>query len=153
MDPSTQNAAVLIEPYEMDEPGGKVYSETYAINQFPYGVHALPERWERPLKYRYVEHAERGAIYKAARYGIPTEELVMVCPWMACTDCARALILAGIPMLVTHKQAYDRSPTSWIDDLKIAKQMLSEAGVSVEMVDAPKLGAPPVLHSGEVWEP
>lgn len=61
-DMSTQNAAFLV-----DE-DGKIYVRE--INRFPDGVKETAERWERPLKYKFVEHAERNAIYAAARKGI-----------------------------------------------------------------------------------
>src|ERR1035441_3977564 len=95
IDPSKHNGAVLAA-----ENGTPIHS-TAACNQFPAGVNELPgERWERPAKYQFIEHAERNAIYRAARQGIPTEGLVLVCPWSACTDCARAIIQSGIVMLV-----------------------------------------------------
>jgi dCMP deaminase len=44
-----------------------------ACNTYPNGVHeCIPERTEAPLKYVWTEHAERNAIYLAARRGIST---------------------------------------------------------------------------------
>ena len=39
-------------------------------NTFPKGVKSSKERLERPLKYFYIEHAERGAVYEAAKLGV-----------------------------------------------------------------------------------
>ncbi|MDX1607945.1 MAG: deaminase [Candidatus Spechtbacterales bacterium] len=143
-DPSTQNAALLVD----DE--GKILSK--GINKFPKGVTDKPERWERPLKYKIIEHAERNAIYEAAKEGIATEGLVMVCPWAACSDCARAIIQSGIAGLITHKQAHERSPDFWSKEIEVAFEMLDEAGVWVVMCDI-KVGVEGLLHSGEIWNP
>ncbi|MEK7179383.1 MAG: deaminase [Patescibacteria group bacterium] len=143
-DPSTQNAALLI-----DESGTILGSDT---NRFPDGVKNIPERWERPLKYKIVEHAERNVIFQLARQGIKIHALTMVCPWAACSDCARAIIQSGVKKLVTHKQAYDRSPDFWQQDIEIALMMLREADVEVVMYDG-LIGVQGVLHSGQLWNP
>ena len=142
-DPSTQNAALLIDD-------GVVVLK--AFNEFPIGVEYTDERWERPLKYKIIEHAERHVIYKAARQGIATEGLTMVSPWSACADCARAIIQAGIKCLVRHKEAGDRSPEFWLEEIQVADQMFKEAGVEVLDYHG-KIGAPEVRHSGQIWSP
>lgn len=144
-DPSTQNAALLVE-----SDGSVVLAD---VNRFPDGVAATPERWERPGKYRYVEHAERNLCYRAARRGIAMDRLTMVCPWAPCPECARAIIQSGIVLLVTHKQAHDRTPERWRGEIAVAFAMLAEAGVEVVMVDGAIGGTGVLRHSGEEWEP
>ncbi len=144
VDPSTQNGAILIQS------DGSV--RAMGCNRLPDNIASKPERWERPLKYKVVEHAERNVIYKAARYGIATDGLIMVCPWAPCTDCARAIIQSGIKKLITHKQAYDRSPDSWRVDIDLALSMLAEASIDVLMFDG-FVGVPSLRHSGQVWNP
>lgn len=143
-DPSTQNAALLVSD------SGFILSK--AVNEFPDGVKYSPERWERPLKYKIIEHAERNALFDLAKKGIRTEGLVMVCPWAACSDCARAIIQCGIRKLVTHKQAHDRSPEFWQKEIEVAFVMLREANVEIEMYDG-IIGVEDVLHSGKLWNP
>src|SRR3989344_7781933 len=126
-DPSTQNGVLLVNNC------GQVYRE--AINNFPHGIANKPERLERQLKYKFVEHAERAVIYCAARTGFKTEHLTMVCPWMPCCDCARAVIESGITKLITHKQINDRTPDRWKEDQALALSMLEEAGVNVVVYD------------------
>lgn len=142
-DPSTQNGALIL----ID---GKI--ETLDHNRFPDGVEELPERYERPLKYKVIEHAERNAIFAAAKKGICTHGATMVCPWAACSDCARAIIQAGIKTLVTHKQAFDRSPDHWKKDIEIAFTMFEEAKINIVWYDG-IVGGPEVLHSGQKWNP
>lgn len=65
----------------------------------------LEERWNRrPEKYRWVEHAERNAIYQAARLGISTEGSVMYfnTAGVPCSDCMRACIQAGVKEFVSR---------------------------------------------------
>ncbi len=145
-DPSTQNGALLIN----DSANLIVATD---CNRFPDGVEYKPERWERPLKYKIIEHAERNVIFKAATKGISTKNLTMACGWAACPDCARAIIQSGIRKLITHKQANDRSPPFWADEIKIAHEMFREAGIEVIEYDGPIGFDRKVRHSGEEWEP
>ena len=149
-DPSTQNAAIVVAPH--DDAANTKYILGLGINRFPDGVRYTDERWERPLKYKWVEHAERNAIYDAARRGVALEGATMVCPWAACSDCARAVIQSGITRVVTHKQAHDRSPEFWLEEIKFAFQMWEEAGIELEFYDGP-VGILDVRMNGELWNP
>ena len=152
VDPSTQNAAVIVDAIAGNPGGGFILDGTWATNSLPYGVTETPERWERPLKYSVVEHAERNSIYRAARHGIATGGHAMVCPWEPCTDCARAVIQAGIHTLVTHSGMNAHTPDSWAESIALARGMLTEAGVLVLDIDG-FLDAPGVRHTGEIWFP
>ena len=143
-DPSTQNAALLVND------AGSIIAK--AVNEFPYGVKYTPERWERPLKYKIIEHAERNVLFQLAKTGLETNGLIMVCPWAACSDCARAIIQCGVKQLITHKQAHDRSPDFWRQEIEVAFIMLQEANVNVVMYDG-LVGVEGVLHSGQRWNP
>ena len=141
---STQNSALLI-----DGQGNIVLSAT---NSFPNNVKEIKERQEdKSTRYKYSVHAERNVLYLAAKEGIKTEGMTMVCPWATCTDCAQAIIQAGIKKLVTHKQALDRSG-HWKEDIEFAFNMLKEAGVEIVVFDG-KMGIGKILRSGEQWEP
>jgi dCMP deaminase len=143
-DPSTQNGAVLVNSK------GLIVSE--ACNDFPMGVKSTLERWERPLKYQFVCHAEAAAIYMAAKHGVKTNGLTMVCQWAACARCAISIIQAGIVRLVTHKQAHERSPEMWKKEIEVAFTMFKEVGVEVVFYDG-VVGGPEVRHSGHIWKP
>jgi dCMP deaminase len=77
-DPSTQNGAILVAE-------GGTEPLAIGINEFPLNVEDKPERWDRPLKYEYIEHAEKNVIFDAAWRGVATEGLIMYCCWAACT--------------------------------------------------------------------
>lgn len=147
-DPSTQNGAIVLSQE------GEVIGRGW--NAFPSGVESRPERWARPLKYSIIEHAERNAIFYAARMGQSTYKGFMMCPWAACADCARAIIQSGIKTLVRHQEATDRSPDSWKESIAIADEMLDEAGVTViDYSGQLDVGGEhfQVLHTGELWRP
>jgi dCMP deaminase len=120
-DPSTQNGAVLVPLAGMLVSG---------YNRFPDGVAYSDERWLRPAKYSYVEHAERNAVYAAARYGTLTHGATLYCPWAACADCARAIIQAGIVRLV-RLGSMSNTNERWDDSVRVGDVMLAEAGVAV----------------------
>lgn len=126
-DPSTQNGAIIMTA------GGWVSGE--GANHFPRGVKELEERWGRPQKYAFVEHAERNAIFQAARDGTGTKGCTMYCPWYACSDCARAIIQAGITEVVGHKKCFDLTPDHWKDSIKTAFIMFDEAGIKTRTIE------------------
>ena len=106
---------------------GVVISDGY--NAFPRGVHETNDRWQRPNKYLWVEHAERNAIYKAARMGISLDGSVAACTLFPCADCARAMIQVGVKKLIVKKP--DMNDARWGENFHVAEQMFSEAGVVI----------------------
>ena len=143
-DRSTQNAAVLISQ------SGGFLSQTLAVNDFPYGVSKSPERFERPKKYLYTEHAERNALYNAANAGIRTNGLAMAAIWAACADCARAIIQTGITMLIRYDLS---SPSHWAESNQAADEMLNEAGVRIINISGVFSSVQPILRDGNLWVP
>lgn len=100
------------------------------FNGFPRGVDDEPEyRHQRPLKYKWTEHAERNAIYNAARVGTPLESCRMYLPWFPCMDCARAIIQSGISELICIEP--DWSDPQWAEDFAAVPQLLGEGGVQI----------------------
>ena len=104
-DMHTQNGAILV-------PRAAAYV-CVGVNKVPAGIWASPDRLARPAKYEYIEHAERMAIYQAARVGTPTRGATLYCPWFACMDCARAIIVAGITEVVGHVRPRAATPERW----------------------------------------
>ncbi len=144
-DPSTQVCALLVylpEKDWFDHQGNKNffnshierYIRTYGVNKFPENVIETPERWQKPLKYSYITHAETNAIYSAARSGIVTEELTMIANWFACESCAKAIIQAGIKEVIGHTSPLHEGHQAWSESIKIGDQMLKEAGVKFRRI-------------------
>jgi dCMP deaminase len=122
-DTSTRNGAILVTEAGLTRCGG--------WNDIPQKVRDLPERRVRPLKYRFTHHAERATISAAAKMGIVTGGLTMVCPWSACDQCALAIIDAGIRRLVRHKIPQHALRADWVESVATGDIMLREAGVEV----------------------
>ena len=123
-DPSTKVGAIVVGPDR------EIRSTGY--NGLVRGVDDnKPERLERPTKYDFFEHAERNAIYNACLTGTSLKGCVMYATHAPCTDCARAIIQAGIAMVVTHKVEIDESTpqNTWRDKLGYSREMFDEAGV------------------------
>lgn len=121
-DPSRKNGALIVKD-------GTIVSS--GINRLPDGVVSSPARWVRPAKYHFVEHAERDALYDAARRGITLGGATMVCPWAACADCARAIIALGISVLVRSRTRLMVNDPLWTPQIRAGDAMLHEAGVEV----------------------
>jgi dCMP deaminase len=120
-DQSTKLGAIVVGPDQEIRATG--------YNSFPRKIRDnLPERQARPWKYKFVEHAERNAIYAAARVGTPLKGCTIYCAWPPCTDCARGIIQAGIIEIVVRTLEV---PDRWKEDMGAAMEMLLEARVSI----------------------
>ena len=75
---------------------------TTGYNGFCRGINDdADDRHDRPEKYFWVEHAERNAIYNAARNGIPLEGCTAyVSNLLPCADCTRGMIQSGIKRII-----------------------------------------------------
>jgi dCMP deaminase len=146
-DLSTQNGAVLVDPIT-----GTPILTTAACNHLPRGVKTTDERLQRPLKYQYTEHAERGSIYLAASQGICTAGLILAAGWAACSDCGRGIIEAGISTLLRHAPPDDGAADRWRESIALADIMMAEAGIEVVEYSG-KIGCAPVLRDGQPWQP
>ena len=87
-------------------------------NDHPRGVRDEPIRRQRPDKYLWTEHAERNAIFNAARIGVPLKGGRIYVTRVPCPDCARAIQQAGIRDVVTtladDEEAFaSRMNTQW----------------------------------------
>ena len=143
-DTSTQVGAVIAGPdHEVRSTG---------FNDFPRGVsdvivpkivddkylQSVTDRRQRPQKYLWSEHAERNAIYNAARCGIALKgcSIYIVCsrPLPICVDCARSIIQSGLIEAVIDID-YDKMAENWKTDFKenyeVANLMFYESGVKV----------------------
>jgi dCMP deaminase len=101
-------------------------------NSFPRGLDdSKIERQERPEKYFWFEHAERNAIYNAARIGVSTEgsEIYLTCD-IPCPDCARAIINAGIKKIHCKKGGGTKSEV-WLEGFKRSAVMFEECGIEI----------------------
>jgi dCMP deaminase len=139
--PTTHNAAFIIDGDAIVVRGK---------NDLPPGVKASSERLDGENRHIYLNHAERDAVYRAAREGIKTDGLTMVMPWLPCVNCANAVISSGIKRLIVHKQMAERTREKWQQELRAAVTIMQETGILVIAYDG-SVGAK-AYQSGEHWD-
>lgn len=106
------------------------------FNGFPRGVAGNVEQRfsaENSEKYYWFEHAERNAIFNAARVGISTENCILYSTLFPCSDCLRALIQCGVAELNTFSppegdEYFQRS-------FEVSLEMASESGLQIKLFD------------------
>jgi dCMP deaminase len=114
--------------------GGSREIRAIGYNGFPRGTDDdAAERHDRPMKYLWTEHAERNAIYQAARCGIAVHGCTMYLPWFPCMDCARAIVQVGIARLVAMKP--DTSEPEWGKHFEAAVELFREAEIQIDFDD------------------
>jgi dCMP deaminase len=139
-DPRTQNGAIIVNS------NGEIIGE--GANRFPDGVQCLPERLLPENKRDYLEHAERDAIFSTIRRGKNPRGCTMYVPWFACSDCAKAIIGAGITRVIGHLAPCNASG-AWADSIQIGLAMLEEAGIRYEYFDG-IIGVDGLRFAGQV---
>ena len=102
-------------------------------NSFPRGINDnIEERQERPEKYYWIEHAERNAIYNAARIGVSLRESTMYLTCgIPCSDCAKGIISSGIKRIHCKIKDTTRNREYWDEHAKRSLQMFKESGVDI----------------------
>lgn len=102
---------------------------SHGVNVLSRGVTKTEERVTKPGKYNWISHAERNAIYNAARLGIKTKGATMYVTYFPCSDCARGITQAGIAKVYTEKPDFNHHKwgESWVESV----MMLKECGVEI----------------------
>lgn len=129
-------------------------------DQISTGYNAFTKGWvpseadhERPRKYQIIEHAERRAIYSAAKEGFCTYGGTMVATWAACSDCARAIVECGIQRLIRHYPILDDATERWLESITIGDQILKAGGVEIIDIMGRIPGAPAIVRDGKAYFP
>ena len=124
-DQSTQIGAVIVGEDK------EVLSTGY--NSFPRGLDdSKQERQERPEKYFWMEHAERNAIYNAARIGVSLKNsIIYLTSGLPCMDCARGIVNSGIKTVYCKQVCTTKNKDKWDESQKKSLQLLLECGVDV----------------------
>jgi dCMP deaminase len=124
-DQSTQIGAVIV---GVDN---EVLSTGY--NSFPRGLaDDVESRQERPEKYFWFEHAERNAIYNAARVGTPLKgSSIYLTSGLPCMDCARGIVNSGIKKVYCKRICTTTNKEKWEESQKRSRELLIECGIEV----------------------
>ncbi len=100
------------------------------FNGVPRKLNDNLSRYEKPMKYLYVEHAERNAIYNQH---CDISSSTIYSTLFPCVDCARAIIQSDIIQVVSFKPDFNHH--KWGDQFKLALNMFMEAGIDVVYID------------------
>jgi len=115
----------------VDPDGNDVRATGY--NGLPRGVLAQDDgRFDRASgeKFFWFEHAERNAIYNAARSGVSLLGCTAYVNRFPCADCGRALIQSGITQIVAPP--IPKADGALDHSFQVSLRMLREAGLSVK---------------------
>lgn len=89
----------------------------------------------RPQKYAWTEHAERNAIYNAARIGTSLVGGTLYVQGVPCINCARAIVQSGIRKVkIGNCLNFDAS--KWGEEQEQAKKLFAECGVQLTFLEA-----------------
>lgn len=107
-------------------------------NGFPIGANDnIEERHERPTKYLITEHAERNAIYSAAKEGRSLKNSIIYIDYYPCTDCARAIIQSGIKEIVLDGKDWEEKvkywDERWKENMNFSKEILKECDIKIRI--------------------
>ena len=116
-DPNTKVGACVYDP-----DSGTMY---FGYNGFARGVTDSTTRWQRPIKYEYVIHAEDNAIIKALRGLGNLSQCIMYCTHKPCHKCMSKIIQVGI------KTIYYHTPH---DDSKITDELAAECAIGLYLI-------------------
>lgn len=129
-DPHTKIGSVIVGPNH------EIRSTGY--NSFPRNINDTnPDRLNRPEKYLWIEHAERNAIYNAARMGTALEGCTLYCVTYPCVECARAIVQAGIAEVIIRADWLDDKlefAVRWAEMFDRTVQMFKEANITLKEV-------------------
>jgi dCMP deaminase len=136
-DRSTKCGAVIVDEHQCEVASG--------YNGFPRDIDDENNAYHaRPLKYDMTEHAERNAIYAAAAGRGGTRGCTMYLAhsphFGICTDCARAIIQAGIERVIGPAEKFEGKGEQWLHNVRVAYHMLKEAGVEIRYINIPVKG-------------
>lgn len=102
-------------------------------NSFPRGLDdSIEERQERPEKYFWFEHAERNAIFNAARIGVSLKNsTIYITSGIPCMDCARGIVNSGIKTVWCKYTCTTKNKEKWEESQKRSLQLFDECGIQV----------------------
>lgn len=120
-DPGTTVGCVLVKDRRIIASG---------FNGFPANLSDDLDRYlDRDYKLAVTVHAEANAILNAAKNGARTEGATAYVTFPPCSQCAAALIQAGVSKVICPDP--DLAPERWRTSFKMGNRMLHSAGVEI----------------------
>lgn len=144
-DPSTRVGSVIVSS------DNQIIATGY--NGLPRGLEDTKERYEKPLKYQLISHAEENCILQCARSNISAKGSKIYVPWCPCSNCSKLIVQAGITEVIIHKQfpGNENLNSDWSKSFELTKEILNECGVGLRVFDG-ELVKIEGLYSGENFD-
>ncbi len=138
-DPSTKVCAIILDKDDYTP-------RTWGFNGMPRKAdETKAHRWDRPEKYKWVEHAERNAIANAAKVGTALAGSSIVVNMFPCIECARMIVQCGIKHVITVTPDMTiEANKRWEDDFVRSRELFAECGVELHTIDESKLDLEPI---------
>lgn len=128
---TTKTSAIIVGP------SNEIRSTGY--NGFPRGFDDNDEtKYQRPDKYYWFEHAERNAIYNAARMGTIINDCIIYVSHFPCIDCARAIVQSGIKRVVLSDkclEAFSDVNSKYHNDAERTKLLFIVCGIKFDIYE------------------
>jgi dCMP deaminase len=128
-DPDTQVACVFV-----GHKGGADVILARGSNTLVRGCTRTDARVTRPGKYTWIEHAERNAIYSAARAGVSLEGAVAYVTLWPCLECARAIVQCGAAKVVAPSRP-DLQDERWGAQFRLTQELFDDVGLPYAFAD------------------
>jgi dCMP deaminase len=154
-DPSTRVGAIFVDDnYQILSIG---------CNHSPYSMklNTKPERQRelltnkqnntgKKLKYPWIEHAERNAIFNAERNGTTLKNSTCITTLVPCVDCTRAILSVEVKQIYTF---IPEGESKWVNDYAISKKLIDEANIPVNIITIKEEDLKTINIADMGWEP
>jgi dCMP deaminase len=121
-DPDTQVGAVLTKSRQIVATG---------YNGFISGAAENDDKWQRPLKYDHVVHAEINAIGTASRIGIHIFNSTMYVNLFPCPNCCRSMVTSGVREIVYDAKRTDEYFGKVPGQMLLSRTIVMEGGAVI----------------------
>lgn len=124
---TTKTSAIIVGP------NNEIRSTGY--NGFPRGMNDNDKSKQiKPEKYYWFEHAERNAVYNAARIGTSIDNCTMYVSHFPCVDCARGIVNSGIKRVIVsnkHLDAFAHKDNMYYEHKQKTIEMFRQCKISL----------------------
>lgn len=88
----------------------------------------------RPTKYNWIEHAERNAIFNALNNGVSLDGSICITTLVPCIECTKAIISSGVSKVYTFKP--NDIDSKWLQQFNSTSKLLFDrANIAYEFID------------------
>jgi len=148
-------AQALAERLNTDDPKGKIVQQSsvgaiITLDDFilARSANVLPPQLKKNMvavcetvkedgRYHLIEHAERAAIFQGLISGKNLEGATIYCTRFPCSDCARAIVWAGIKRAVFAGGFAGEQ--RWLESQRAALKILRDSGIKIRYVSPIKI--------------